>query len=444
MEGSEGEHHDQQQNESQPLADQTISDDQKVNAASDNILSEKGDGDANEKEALKSSDLPESAAPPKSTTPPKSAAKESTTGHKTADTPATIGVKDVQNVEADSLSQQNLSPEDTPANNKVESENKEKAADAVLIAKKPKKPRKAIFVSYSPDAGFIERKFVVETVRQLKENNLSEDLWFDRDEKIIDSPLWFSARMEAVEKCKAAILILSDSYFSCPVSAYESRALLERQRNDPKSVRIFLVKFSEFYEACLPRVFTHLVNGMVDLSVEPHLRHSLAERTSVVIGAIMEDLERYATVLAPPSPLVSPDKEYTGEYKRRKICQWTCSDLQEWLFSLGIKEFYRQTVAEQMVDGFLLMSLTDQDMVDHLGIDSRAVRKKLMQQILTTLDKEHKLAENWHLRARAHRSRPSTVYVVYDPQDVRLAQGLKNELIKKGVQVRSVVTLRGN
>ena len=73
--------------------------------------------------------------------------------------------------------------------------------------------------------------------------------------------------------------------------------------------------------------------------------------------------------------------------------------------------------------------------VGFAGIDSRIVRKKLMQNILTALDKEQRLANNWHLRARAVRSRPNTVYLIYDPADVRLAQTFKSDLLKKGLQV---------
>lgn len=104
---------------------------------------------------------------------------------------------------------------------------------------------------------------------------------------------------------------------------------------------------------------------------------------------------------------------------------------------LLLQEFYRQSLAENMVDGFLLMSLTDHDMVHYLGIDSRVVRKKIMQQILQTLDKEHKQSDNWHLRARAQRAKPDVVYLIYDPADVRLAQNIKADLKKKSLQVRS-------
>ena len=301
---------------------------------------------------------------------------------------------------------------------------------------KVKKIKKGIFVSYSPDAGFVERKFVVETVKQLKENNLAEDIWFDKDEDNTGSPCWFSLRMEAVEKCRAAILFLSDSFFLCPVSLYEGKTLLERSKANLHSVAIFPILFSPIEKAEPPKEFLGVLKQAVDLTASEHAKLSLAEKSSVVIGTIMETLEKFACMNLPLS-VSSPDSEFTGDFKKKKICQWSAADLQEWLFKLGIKEFYRQSLAENMVDGFLLMSLTDHDMINYLGIDSRVVRKKIMQNILTTLDKEHKHSDNWHLRARAQRAKPDMIYLIYDPADVRLAQNMKNDLKKKSLQVRN-------
>lgn len=307
-----------------------------------------------------------------------------------------------------------------------------------------KKTKKQIFISYSPDAGFTERKFVVETVKQLKENNLAEDIWFDKDENNTDSPCWFSYRMEAVEKCKAALLFLSDGYFTCPVSLYESKTLIERQKIDPSSVTIYSIVYKLPNPTDAPKIFQQLVSPkvpVVDLTKDAIYKLSLAEKTSIVIGGLMTQLDKHASIHAPPIPSTPPDTEFTGQYKLKKICQWSASDLQEWLFKLGIKEFYRQSLAENMVDGFLLMSMTDQDMIQHMGIDSRVIRKKIMQQILVTLDKEHKLADNWHLRARTQKSKPNTVYLVYDPTDVRLAQNLKQDLINHGIQVSCAMNM---
>ncbi|ESP03336.1 hypothetical protein LOTGIDRAFT_237761 [Lottia gigantea] len=297
-----------------------------------------------------------------------------------------------------------------------------------------KKPKKTIFMSYSPDASYIERKFVSEIVRQLKENNLADDIWFDKDEQNTDSPSWFSLRMEAIEKCRAVILVLSESYFTCPVSVYEGKTLLERLKQEPNCVNLFPIMFTPIENKDILKQFAPLMKRPVDLT-KNHIKKSVAEKTSIVIGEIMEELEKFGSLNSSSNPNFRVDTEFTGEYLNKKICQWTVSDLQEWLFNLGIKEFYLQSLAENMIDGFLLMSLTDYDMVKYLGIDSRIVRKKIMQQILSTLDKEHKQPDNWHLRARAQRTKPDVVYLIYDPADVRLIQNIKTDLRRKGLQV---------
>ena len=187
----------------------------------------------------------------------------------------------------------------------------------------------------------------------------------------------------------------------------------------------------------IPRTFHNVCpSGTIDLAGNDVFEKlSSAEKASMVVGAFMQDLDKIATVHAPLAPLSPPDTEFTGEYKTKKICKWSTADLQEWLFVLGVKEFYRQSFAENMIDGFLLMSMTNRDLTEHVGIDSKVVRKKIMQQILQTLDKEHKMASNWHLQARHEKPRPACVYIVYDPNDVRMAQTIKQDLLKKGLMV---------
>ncbi|XP_038057183.1 uncharacterized protein LOC119728850 [Patiria miniata] len=295
-----------------------------------------------------------------------------------------------------------------------------------------KKMKKGIFISYSPDGGFLERKLVCETVKQFKENDLIEDIWFDKDEENTGSPSWFSQRMEAVEKCRAAICFLSFSYFQCPVSVYELRCLLERHvPSSSAPPKVFLVLCEDVE---IPQQYSIFLEDLVRLSHPRYQRLSLSEKASVIIGSLMEKVESYASIFAPHLPHV-PDSDYTEEYKKKKLCKWSSDDLQSWLYHMGIREFYRQSFAEAGMDGFLLMSIMDQDMAAFLGIDSRVVRRKILQQIIGILEKEHKAPDSWHLRARTQKNRADNVYLVYDPADVRLAQNLKQDLKKKNLQV---------
>jgi hypothetical protein len=72
----------------------------------------------------------------------------------------------------------------------------------------------------------------------------------------------------------------------------------------------------------LPAEYSSILSNMVDLTHE-HNKLSLAEKASVVIGAVMESLEKFATINTPPTPITPPETEFTGDYKKKKICQWS-------------------------------------------------------------------------------------------------------------------------
>lgn len=77
---------------------------------------------------------------------------------------------------------------------------------------------KSIYISYSLKAGFLEQRFLCDTVKQLKANNLGNEIRFDKDEVGIASPRFLSLRVDAIEKCKAAIVFLAESYFNCSLT----------------------------------------------------------------------------------------------------------------------------------------------------------------------------------------------------------------------------------
>lgn len=214
-----------------------------------------------------------------------------------------------------------VKPEPTKTNTLDAEINPSQAVQAMEpITKVLKKIKKGIYISYSPDAGFQERAFISDLVRQLKENNMADDIWFDKDENCIDSPIWFSQRMEAVEKCQAAILILSDAYFTCPVSVYESRTLFERQLLNLHSVQTFSVLYSELSQTNIPKNYTNsnLLLNTVDLTTTAHSKLSVAEKTSVVLSGIMESLEKFA-VINSPLHNVDVEPQFNLEFKSKVI-----------------------------------------------------------------------------------------------------------------------------
>ncbi|GCC25884.1 hypothetical protein chiPu_0004296 [Chiloscyllium punctatum] len=222
----------------------------------------------------------------------------------------------------------------------------------------------SIYISYSPDASFLERKFICETVRQLKQTNFREETWFDKDEVDITFPFWLSQRLEAIEKCKGAIIFLSKSYFKCPISLMEGKILLERLRSSEKTVKIFPVLQNDVK---VPQGLAQLLDGVMDLTGARIARNTLAEKSSLVIGNLSEKMKECALIKVPFQNLTTPILEFSKGFMVKKLYSWTVGDVQEWLCHLGIREVYRQTFAEYMVDGFLLLSVTDEDLSQYLG-----------------------------------------------------------------------------
>ena len=157
------------------------------------------------------------------------------------------------------------------------------AAQNVKYLKK-KSRKKGFFISYSSTAPYKEKKFVLELVKQLGEIGMQDDIWLDKDvlQKEWNSPFFISSRLDAAEKCKAAILVLSSSYFTDNQTRCEAELLLSRVNNDSFNSdavsygpELFIVKFSSFYDtASEGRFETLLDNISVDLSHGKRLKTS--------------------------------------------------------------------------------------------------------------------------------------------------------------------------
>ncbi|XP_041102628.1 uncharacterized protein LOC121313913 [Polyodon spathula] len=154
----------------------------------------------------------------------------------------------------------------------------------------------------------------------------------------------------------------------------------------------------------------------------------------MVIGSLSEKIDR-CVIKAPVSLVTNQLSERLGKFKDKRLATWSVEDTQEWLLHTGVKEFYRQSFAELMMDGFLMSSLTDKDLSQFLGVDSQGARRTILHQIVILQEREKKLPDSWHLQAKSARPRTGTVYLIYDPADTNLAKTLSTELQKNKLLV---------
>lgn len=69
------------------------------------------------------------------------------------------------------------------------------------------------------------------------------------------------------------------------------------------------------------------------------------------------------------------------------------------------------------------------------GVDTKFARKKICSQLTKVLEKEQKIEDNWHLRARMIKPKPDYAYIIYDPDDARLAANLNADIAQRGIKV---------
>lgn len=305
----------------------------------------------------------------------------------------------------------------------------------------PRKTKKrGIFVSYSPEAGFEEKRFISYTVKELKNLGFSDDIWFDKDEVAIDSPSCSQQRLEIIEKCRAALVFMSNSYLNCKSCQYESAVLLSRRELDntdtsedrAKPVRLFCINYNV---PNLPADYQSL-EDMVELTSDTLAFASVAEKSSAVVGGFSEEIEKYALMYGTGLPTFDEDE---GNYKHRKVYNWDVNDVQNWLNSMKIHQRFCLTFEENQIDGFLLLSLTDSDLENHLMVDTRVVRRKLVQQLNGILEKENKGQDRWYMKLRKIKVKEDSIYIIFDPTDVKFMERLKTDLVKKNFQVSQLI-----
>lgn len=302
-----------------------------------------------------------------------------------------------------------------------------------IIRQKYKK--KGILVSYDIRGTFTLKRLVSKTVKELKDLGFQDDIWFDKDEGKPRASWSFAQRLEVAEECNAAIVFLSDSYFLTAPSKYEANVFKQRAQNkeinpNGNPFRVFVVKCAVVSSEEFEMYPTH-----VDLTSTKVSQASVAEKASTIVGILSVPLEScvtFTTKLYHELSQVKGIPEHV-RYDRKSVNDWDTCDVQDWLYSLRVLERYRMSFEEAEVDGYLLESLTEEDMIEFLNVDSKLSRQKIVLNLKRILDKEK--LESWDERCQSRNIRDSNVYLICDPNDVWIAEFIKSDLMKTGIMV---------
>ena len=311
-----------------------------------------------------------------------------------------------------------------------------------------KSKKKGVFICYSPDAPYKEKKFVVELSKQLYEIGLHDDIWFDRDVLPggVRGPFWIGNRLEVAEKCRSAIVVLSESFFLTSQTRAEAEVLLTRvtQHTDLSGKRkrplLLTVKLGSWDNLLDDPLAALTENISVNLSVGKISRLSEAEKVSVFISMLNQQLEDVSSSFSVRIPKTIEDAANQAGFKTRPLEAWSVGDVQEWLTSLKIHEKYIISFEEFEIDGFLLNTVTDKVLSDVLAVDSQICRRKILQKVRGIVEEEARTGKfNEWSKQKFVRQKSNVLYLIQDPEDEQLGAMLRQDLERKGLKVEKFV-----
>ena len=307
-----------------------------------------------------------------------------------------------------------------------------------------KSRKKAVFICYSPNAPYEEKKFVVELSKQLSDIGLDDDVWFDRDVLLggVDSPFWIGSRLEVAEKCRAAIVVLSESFFRSRQTRAEAEILLSRISqfaDHPGTLTrpiLLTVKLGSWDDVLEDTLSPLTQDVSVNLSVGKISKLSEAEKVSMFLSILNQQLEDVSSSFSVRIPKTLENTPNEAEFKTKPLESWTIADVQEWLISLKIHEKYIISFEEFEIDGFLLNTLTDRVLSDVLAVDSQICRRKVLQRIKAITEEEARTGKyNEWLKQKFVRQKSNVVYLIHDPGDEELGALLHQDMERKGMKV---------
>jgi hypothetical protein len=307
---------------------------------------------------------------------------------------------------------------------------------------------KHAYVSYEPNCNFQEKKFIVDLIRQLKENSLSNDIWFDKDEVTIGSPSWAISRLSALDSSKAAILILTPNYFDNSLNALEAEAIYDLKCTSSQYLLIVVVvcfktnsnkiggksimnknKTSPSQSSTLLQPLIGSCDLLVNFNEKLFFELSLSEKVSLCVGKLTTALEEISNFQTQPRRKTTASTirtyhsftkndapnveviiayEYSNTrpktpvpyqgcqncikkgykcnkciklFKYKKFINLNSLDIQYLLEDIKIDEFYRMNFANLQADGFMLMSCTEDDLINVFDMDNKHLRKRVKNAI---------------------------------------------------------------
>ncbi|CAF0720705.1 unnamed protein product [Adineta steineri] len=287
-----------------------------------------------------------------------------------------------------------------------------------------------IYLSYSNECDFIERYFIVKIYEKLVKNGLGEGvIWFDHHQGIHPDKTasWFADRLEAIDLSLGSLLILSSRSQCQRLMLIESKAIVDRKILSKTSsiygLFVILLDQCQNYSYLHSQADFFYTFNKIDsiLNIDEHI--------SFIIDDLLLKLLPYKKLSFYKQKLTINDEQF------KPLCCWTLDDIQTFLIRLGVDQTSRDLFYEKQIDGYLLLSCTENELRDYFLINDDKIRRDLIENVIQTIHHERQNSIQWHYGAKKLKGNANYIYIIHHPKDSLIAIRISNFFKEKNFRV---------
>jgi hypothetical protein len=159
----------------------------------------------------------------------------------------------------------------------------------------------------------------------------------------------------------------------------ESKAIVDRKLlSGPSSVYgLFVILFDE----CPDFVYLRSRADYFYAFDKTQSTLNIEERISIILNDLLTRLLPYKKFSCIKNHLtINEQKKDEREFK--PLCSWSAKDIQSYLTRIGVQEPSRDLFAEKQIDGYLLLSCTENELKDYFLMINRKIRQSLIEHVI--------------------------------------------------------------
>jgi hypothetical protein len=108
---------------------------------------------------------------------------------------------------------------------------------------------------------------------------------------------------------------------------------------------------------------------------------NIEERISIILNELLIKILPYKKFSSIKNNLTINEQKIDEE-GFKPLCSWSAKDILSYLTRIGVHESTRDIFAEKKIDGYLLLSCTENELKDYFLMDNHKIRQLLIENVI--------------------------------------------------------------